>query len=233
MIVFLEAQPALSAFFLQISIWESVIASGPIQKAVLGFLLIASLVSWAIVFSKWSRLRQARTANTQFLRAFRKATGLDTVAMAMEQFRLAPLVTVFEFGYTEVDRQVKSRGTLTNKLSLERSLQLGMNEELSRLEHNMNWLATTATVSPFIGLLGTVWGIINAFEGLGQAGSASLRAVGPGIADALVATALGLAAAIPAAIFYNYFGNAIKEIGARMEDFTLEFLNTTEQRFED
>ncbi len=233
MIVFLEAHPALSAFFLQVSIWDSVLGSGPIPKAVLLFLLAASLVSWTIVFSKWSRFRQARTANTQFLRAFRKAPGLDAVAMASEQFRSAPLVTIFDFGYSEVDRQVKSRGTLTNKLSLERSLQLGMNEELSRLEHNMNWLATTATVSPFIGLFGTVWGIIKAFEGLGQAGSASLRAVAPGIADALFATAMGLAAAIPAAIFYNYFGNAVKEIGARMEDFSLEFLNKTEQRFED
>ena len=108
-----------------------------------------------------------------------------------------------------------------------------MNEELSRLEQNMNWLATTATVSPFIGLLGTVWGIINAFQGLAQAGSASLRAVAPGISEALVTTAIGLIAAIPAAIFYNYFGNSIKEIGAKMEDFSLEFLNTTEQKFED
>ena len=233
MIVFLEAQPALSAFFLQTGILESLKTSGPITMVVIGSLLAASLLSWSIVFSKWSRLRKARTANSQFLRAFRKAPSLDTAAMAMEQFRLAPLVTVFEFGYVEVDRQLKSRGTLTNKLSLERSLQLGMNEELSRLEQNMNWLATTATVSPFIGLLGTVWGIINAFQGLAQAGSASLRAVAPGISEALVTTAIGLIAAIPAAIFYNYFGNSIKEIGAKMEDFSLEFLNTTEQKFED
>jgi biopolymer transport protein TolQ len=233
MIVSLEAQPALSAFILQAGVWESIVDSGPVIKSVIGFLLAASLLSWSIVFSKWSRLRQARAANKQFLRAFRKATGLDTVAMASEQFRSAPLVSVFDFGYAEVDRQVKSRGTLTNKLSLERSLQLGMNEELSRLDQNMNWLATVATVSPFIGLLGTVWGIINAFQGLAQAGSASLRAVAPGISEALVTTAIGLAAAIPAAIFYNYFGNAIKEIGAKMEDFSLEFLNATEQRFED
>jgi biopolymer transport protein TolQ len=143
------------------------------------------------------------------------------------------LVTVFDFGYAEVERQVKSRGTLTNKLSLERSLQLGISEELNRMERNMNWLATTATVSPFIGLFGTVWGIINAFEALGTAGSASLRAVGPGIAEALVATAMGLLAAIPAAVFYNYFGNILKEMGGRMEDFSLEFLNLTEQKFED
>ncbi len=232
-IVSLEAQPALSALFLQTGIWESLASSGPVTMAVIGFLLAASLLSWSVVFSKWSRFRKARTANSQFLRAFRKAPSLETVAMAMEQFRLAPLVTVFEFGYVEVDRQVKARGTLTNKLALERSLQLGMNDELSRLEHNMNWLATTATVSPFIGLLGTVWGIINAFQGLAQAGSASLRAVAPGISEALVTTAIGLIAAIPAAIFYNYFGNAIKELGAKMEDFSLEFLNTTEQKFED
>jgi biopolymer transport protein TolQ len=97
----------------------------------------------------------------------------------------------------------------------------------------MNWLATTATVSPFIGLLGTVWGIITAFGGLAQAGSASLRAVAPGISEALVATAMGLAAAIPAAVFYNYFGTAIREFGTRMEDFSLEFLNMTERSFGD
>jgi biopolymer transport protein TolQ len=97
----------------------------------------------------------------------------------------------------------------------------------------MNWLATTATVAPFIGLFGTVLGIIKAFGALGMAGSASLRAVAPGIADALVATAAGLAAAIPAAVFYNYFGHVIREFGARMEDFSLEFLNLAERNFED
>jgi len=150
-----------------------------------------------------------------------------------EQFRSSPLVTVFDFGYAEVERQVKVRGTLTNKLALERNLQLGISEEIARFEHNMNWLATTATISPFIGLFGTVIGIITSFQGLGAAGSASLRAVAPGIAEALVATAGGLATAIPAALFYNYFGNSIREFGARMEDFSLEFLNLTEQRFED
>ena len=218
---------------MQVGIWDSLLATPPLEQAVLVFLLIFSLASWTVVFSKWSRFRQANTANVQFLRAFRKANGLDAVAVASEQFRASPLVTVFDFGYAEVERQVKARGTLTNKLSLERSLQLGMSEEIARLERNMNWLATTATVSPFIGLFGTVWGIIHAFQGLGQAGSASLRAVAPGISEALVATAMGLAAAIPAAVFYNYFGSTIKEFGARMEDFSLEFLNLTEQKFED
>jgi biopolymer transport protein TolQ len=97
----------------------------------------------------------------------------------------------------------------------------------------MNWLATTATVSPFIGLLGTVFGIIRAFGGLGQAGSASLRAVAPGISEALIATAFGLVAAIPAAVAYNYFGHTIREFGARMEDFSLEFMNLAERNFDD
>ena len=97
----------------------------------------------------------------------------------------------------------------------------------------MSWLATTASVTPFIGLFGTVWGIIDAFQGLGMAGSASLRAVAPGISEALIATAMGLAAAIPAAIFYNYYGHVIREIGARMEDFGLEFLNTSERSLGD
>lgn len=224
--------PALS-LLLQISIWETIQGAGPISWTVLVILAVLSLASWTIIFSKWSRFKNARIANTQFLRAFRKANGLQAVALASEQFRLSPLVTVFDFGYTELDRQVASKGTISNRSSLERTLQLGVSEELARLERNMNWLATAATVSPFIGLFGTVFGIIKAFGALGAAGSASLRAVAPGIADALVATAAGLAAAIPAAVAYNYFGYSIREFGARMEDFTLEFMNLTERTFED
>jgi biopolymer transport protein TolQ len=218
---------------LQISITEAVINSGPVSWTVLAILLVLSLISWTIIFSKWSRFRNARGANALFLRAFRKANSMDSVAVASEQFRISPLVTVFDFGYSEIDRQVKARGTLTNKLALERTLQLGISEEVTRLERSMNWLATTATVSPFIGLFGTVWGIMSAFGALAQAGGASLRAVGPGISEALLATAMGLAAAIPAAVFYNYFGHSIREFGARMEDFSLEFLNMTERSFGD
>jgi biopolymer transport protein TolQ len=196
-------------------------------------LLALSVLSWTIIFSKWNRLKTARAANQQFLRAFRKSPSMDAVAIASEQFRVSPLVTVFDFGYAEVERQVKARGTLTNKLALERTLQLGISEEVARLERSMSWLATTASVSPFIGLFGTVWGIIRAFGALGTAGSASLRAVAPGISEALVATAFGLAAAIPAAVAYNYFGSVIREFGTRMEDFTLEFLNMAERSFGD
>ena len=221
------------AAFLQVRIWDLISLDKPVTTVVLGLLVLFSLFSWTIIFGKWNLFRQVRTANSGFLRTFRKASGLEAAALAGEQFRNAPLVAVFDFGYEEVDRQVKSRGRIKNKLAVERTLQIGISEELTKLERNMNWLATTASVTPFIGLFGTVLGIIDAFQALSISGSASLRAVGPGIADALFATAMGLAAAIPAAVFYNHFGHVIREIGARMEDFSLEFLNMTERVFED
>jgi biopolymer transport protein TolQ len=219
--------------FLQLSLWELVLGASLISKLVLGFLLLASLLSWTIILAKWNQFKSAAAANSAFLRAFRKAPNLDAVAAAAEQFRNAPLTGVFDFGYQETVRQFKSKGEIFNKVALERTLQLGISEELTRLERQMNWLATTATVSPFVGLFGTVLGIIDAFQGLGNAGSASLRAVAPGIADALIATAAGLGAAIPAAIAYNVMGHSIKELGARMDDFAMEFLNLTERHFEE
>jgi len=203
--------------------------AGPIAKVVMVILLFFSLLSWAVIFAKWTSFSNARGANRRFLRAFRKASALEAVAVASEQFRASPLVAVFDFGYSEVDRQMKSRGAVKNKATLERSLQLGISEAVTRLERNMSILATTATVSPFIGLFGTVMGIIDAFQSLGTAGAASLRAVAPGISEALITTALGLAAAIPAAVAYNWFGTTIREFGSRMDDFALEFLNMTER----
>jgi biopolymer transport protein TolQ len=120
---------------------------------------------------------------------------------------------------------------MTNRAAVERALQIGVSEEMTRLERNMTWLATTATASPFIGLLGTVLGIIQAFMDLSQQQSTSLRTVGPGIAEALIATAVGLMAAIPAAIFYNLLSTRIRDIGTRMDDFALEFLNMVERGF--
>ena len=208
------------------------------RTTVVGFLILAvlagfSIYSWAIIYAKWRGFSQARNANGRFLRAFRKAAGLEAVMLASEQFRPAPLVAVFDSGYEEISRQVKSRGTVTNQIALERSLQLGTSEALRKLENNMNWLATTASISPFIGLLGTVIGIIRSFQQLGSQGSTSMRAVGPGISEALVATAIGLFAAIPAGIFYNYFGAQLREMGARMDDFAMEFMNLAERSFND
>src|SRR5262249_30132426 len=152
--------------------------NGLAETAVLVVLIIFSVFSWTAIIAKWSALRGARKTNARFLRAFRKAAGIEAVVLATEQFRPSPLVAVFDFGYEEVERQVKSRGALTNRTAVERSLQLGMSEELAKLERNMSWLATTASVTPFIGLLGTVLGIIKAFVGLGSQGATSLSAVG-------------------------------------------------------
>ena len=219
------------AFLLQTNYVEMLKHNGPIEWAILGVLAVFSLCSWTVIFSKLGSLRGARKTNARFLRAFRKATGMEAVMVASEQYRPSPLVAVFDFGYEELERQVKLRGGVHNRTALERTLQLGVSEELAKLERHMNWLATTASVAPFIGLMGTVMGIISAFNDLGQMGSTSLKAVGPGISQALIATAVGLFAAIPAAIFYNYFGHLIREMGARMDDFSLEFLNLAERSF--
>jgi biopolymer transport protein TolQ len=225
------AASAAFSFLIQVELLDYVRKTTSVGIAVLAILFIFSVSSWTIIFSKWSALRRAKASNARFLRAFRKANGLEAVMVASEQFRPSPLVSVFDFGYTEINRQVQTRGGFSNKAALERSLQLGTNEELARLEHNLNWLATTASVSPFIGLFGTVLGIIRAFEMLGSSGGTSLASVGPGISEALFATAVGLFAAIPAAIFYNHFGHMLKELGARMDDFALEFINLAERSF--
>jgi biopolymer transport protein TolQ len=230
--VTLTANPAVFALF-QISFEEMLGGMSPLTIGVIGLLLVFSIFSWTIIFSKWNSLRTARKADRRFLRAFRKASGLEAVMVASEQFRPAPLVAVFEFGFEELNRQVKGKGTIQNKLALERTLQLGANEEVAKLEQNMSWLATTASVSPFIGLFGTVVGIIRSFQKLGEAGSVSLRAVGPGISEALIATAVGLAAAIPAYIFYNQFSASIREVGGQLDDFALEFMNLAERSFGD
>jgi biopolymer transport protein TolQ len=219
------------AFLLQaVNIWQ-MIQGSPLTLAVMGVLFCFSIYSWTIIFSKSTSLRAARRTNDRFLRAFRKSSGLEAVMVASERYRPSPLVTVFDFGYEEVERQVRGRNKMTNRTAVERALQMGVSEEMSRLERNMSWLATTATASPFIGLLGTVLGIIQSFIDLSQQASTSLRTVGPGIAIALIATAVGLLAAIPAAIFYNILSARIREIGTRMDDFALEFLNMVERGF--
>lgn len=213
--------------------WDLVSHSSVLVNAVLGILILFSIYSWTVIFAKWSSFGAARKGDERFLRAFRKANGLEAVMVASEQFRPAPLVAVFDSGYQEVSRQIKQRGGLSNRDAINRSLQIGTNQQLSRLEQNLSWLATTASVSPFIGLFGTVLGIIRAFQNLGNAGSTSLRSVGPGISEALIATAAGLFAAIPAAMAYNHFGHQLKELGTMMDDFSLEFLNMIERSFGD
>jgi biopolymer transport protein TolQ len=162
------------------------------------------------------------------VRAFRKAQRLQDIAAVAEQFKPSPLVGVFEGGYEEYKRQAGTFGTLRNLVTIQRGMQIGASEEITRLERNLPWLAITAAVTPFVGLFGTVWGIIDAFHGLGTAGAATLRAVAPGISEALITTAAGLAAAIPAVIAYNLIGASIREFASRSDDFALEVLNAVE-----
>ena len=204
--------------------------TGPVAKVVLLLLLLFSLISWAIILSKWSVLRRARVQSGRFVRAFRKAQRLQDVAAVAEQFRPSPLVGVFEGGFEEFRRQGGvSTGVARNPTAIQRAMQIANSEELTRFERNLPWLAITGAVTPFIGLFGTVWGIIDAFHGLGTAGAATLRAVAPGISEALITTAAGLAAAIPAVIAYNLIGGSIREFAARGDDFALEMLNAVER----
>src|SRR5580700_8525926 len=218
----------LPAVFVGGEIVDMLSNTGAVAKLVLLVLLAFSLVSWSIILTKWSLLRRARAQSGRFIRAFRKAQRLQDIAAVADQFKPSPLVGVFEGGYEEFKRQTAATGVLRNLTGVQRGMQIGASEEITRLERNVPWLAITAAVTPFIGLFGTVWGIIDAFHGLGTAGGATLRAVAPGISEALITTAAGLAAAIPAVIAYNLIGNSIRVFAARGDDFSLEVLNAIE-----
>jgi biopolymer transport protein TolQ len=198
--------------------------TGLVAKVVLIILFIFSILSWSVILSKWGSLKRARVQSGRFLRAFRKAQRLQDVAAVSEQFKPSPLVPVFENAYDEYRRQGDA-----NITAVHRAAQIASSEELTRLERRLPLLATTGAVTPFIGLFGTVWGIIDAFQGLGDAGAATLRAVAPGISEALITTAAGLFTAIPAVIAYNHYVHSLKEFAARMDDFSLELLNLIER----
>ena len=210
---------------------DLILSAGPLAQLVMLVLLAFSVYSWTIAFSKYGALKTAKRKDTMFLGAFRRVGKLSEMNAAVEQYQPAPMVTVFKYGYEELARQVNKYGSIRSGDAIERVMRLGANEETARLQQNMGWLATTASAAPFIGLFGTVWGILESFRGLGQAGGATLRAVAPGIAEALIATAFGLFAAIPALIFYNHFSQQIREIRARIEDFGLEFFNLAERDY--
>jgi biopolymer transport protein TolQ len=218
--------PVESTGLLSLLLNQSLLAS-----IVLLILLCLSILSWTIAVSKYNLLKRAGRNDLKFMKQLRRAGQLADLNASSEHYRPAPLVTVFEFGYEEVARQVNTYARLRNPSALERSLQLGISEEVAHLQRHLGWLATTASASPFIGLFGTVWGVLEAFRGLGQAGGATLRAVEPGIAEALIATAAGLFAAIPALFFYNHLSQRIREIRTRMDDFSLEFFNLAERNY--
>jgi biopolymer transport protein TolQ len=203
-------------------------------------LVLFSLASWSVILAKWFELRSARKTSERFLRVFRKASRLNEAADAVPRNRAAPLAAMFQSGYAEVEAQIKaSRHTAGPEASLKvrsvdgvaRSLQRAIGSEQERLQRALPLLATTASVTPFIGLFGTVWGIMNTFHAIGTTGSTSIVTVAPGIAEALVNTAAGLLAAIPAVIAYNHLLAKVRHLRRRMEDFLLEFLNLVERNF--
>jgi biopolymer transport protein TolQ len=198
--------------------------------------LIFSIVSWAMIFQKLGFFGRIRRESNQFLRIFRATRGVaNPQALASAG---SPFASVYASGFRELQSQVgtgtgnpSSNGKLRSLTAVNASMQLASAEEVRRAEKGMSWLATTASVSPFIGLFGTVWGIIDAFSGLGAAGSASLRAVAPGISEALFTTAAGLATAIPAVIFYNHFLQSIRDLAGRLDTFSMEVAAQIEKTF--
>ena len=217
-------------------IWQLLANTGLVARIVLFILLAFSVLSWAIIFHKHRSFRAARRDSREFLRIFRQSKKLSDIRASCKSLKASPLVEVFLAGYREIESQAVAgenpgKPRIRSLDAVQRALQIAASAELTRMEQWLSWLATTGSVTPFIGLFGTVWGIIDAFRGLGTAGTASLRSVAPGISEALVTTAAGLFAAIPAVVAYNQFVQHIKEFGALMDDFALEFLNMTERHF--
>ncbi len=217
--------------------WTLVLNSGPIAQLVLLVLLVFSVASWAIMIRKLRNFREIRRQTEQFYEEFRRSDSLSQIYRDCDRFPRSHLVGVFKSAYAELNQQMssppaESEGARVKSLGgVQRSLQRASLAEMTALERSLNWLATTGSVTPFIGLLGTVVGIINAFQGLGAGGTTTIQAVAPGISEALVATAAGLFAAIPAVIGYNHFVSDLKVFGAEMDDFSVELLNLIERSF--
>jgi len=202
---------------------------GPVAVGVLILLLIASLYSWTVTLGKISTFSKAAKESRRFIRGFRKATRLQEIVTLAAECKKSPLAQVFEDVYETYKRQTGGSGPPRNLASLERSAQTAASEAVTSLEQRLTWLATIASVSPFVGLFGTVMGIVDAFHGLGAEGSATLRAVAPGISEALITTAAGLFVAIPAVAAYNQFTARIKVFAAATDDFCRELLNSLEE----
>lgn len=217
--------------------FQLIMDAGPISLAVLLILLVFSLVSWAIIFSKWTTLRRAESHTAAFLEIFRRSKKFSEVHAVCHQLRTSPLVGLFLSGYNELNYQLKSKGDgekearVHNLESVARSLIRASNGEVLKLEQRLPFLATTGSATPFIGLFGTVWGIMNAFQNIGAVQSANISVVAPGVSEALIATAAGLAAAIPAVIFYNFFLSWVKRLSTQMDDFALEYISIIERNF--
>jgi biopolymer transport protein TolQ len=222
--------------------------SSAVTKIVLLFLALFSIISWSIIlYKKWTFGRASRQS-ASFIDVFRRSNKFSEVQAICQSVRESPLVGLFQAGYAELTAQLRQNGqpeapggsnprptparpTLKSLTAVDRALLRASVVEVNKLEHRIPFLATTASISPFIGLFGTVWGIMAAFQGIGQTGSTNLGVVAPGIAEALVATAAGLFAAIPAVYFYNSLTQRVKLFASEMDDFAMEFLNIAERNF--
>ena len=224
------------------SLYEQFMQAGFMAKFVFGVLALMSIVSWAIIVSKFFEFKRAAGQTDRFLEVFHRSQRFSEVNAAAERLRASPLVAIFQSGYVEIDAQVKASSEsganptsasyrLKSLESLQRTLQRAVGVELQVMGRGTGFLATTAAASPFIGLFGTVWGIMMAFQEISISGSSSLATVAPGIAEALINTAAGLGAAIPALIGFNYYSNRIRTLRADMQDFVLEFVNLAERNF--
>jgi biopolymer transport protein TolQ len=236
--------PAAGAGQVDTDIVHLVANASPTAKVVLAILLIFSAISWGIILYKLWQFRRAARQTSTFLEVFRKSSKFSEVQAVCQNVADSPLVGLFRSGYAELNAQLRSapgaepkpaagaaRPTLKSLDAVDRALLRASTVEMTKLERRVPFLATTASITPFIGLFGTVWGIMTSFQGIGAAGSSSLGVVAPGIAEALIATAAGLFAAIPAVYFYNHFTNRVKHFAGDMDDFSLEFLNIAERNF--
>lgn len=222
---------------MSMSIITMIAHAGPMVKLVMLTLLLFSVVSWAIVIMKQVMFRRARVATHGFLEIFWKCKTLNDACKAAGEHPQSPEAAVFVAGYTELKKisqaQAAGEATLEMQLAtmdnLKRTVRKAQLQESDRLGRSLAFLATTGSATPFIGLFGTVWGIMTSFQDIGVRGSASLAVVAPGISEALVATAAGLAVAIPAVIFYNYFSNKLADSDTEVESFTSDFLNLVER----
>ena len=217
---------------------QMIIHAGMVVKGVLFLLLVFSVVSWAIIFMKWRLFRRAREENGYFLEMFWDNPAFHRLYNDSSDLGASPVAQLFRAAYAEIQRIGKIQNPSTTKngapmLSMmdvvDRTLKKTMIDQGNRLERAISFLATTGNTTPFIGLFGTVWGIMDSFHGIGLKGSASLAVVAPGISEALVATAAGLAAAIPAVIAFNYFMNKIRIVETEFQSFTADFLNIVER----
>ncbi len=225
----------------QQGILDLVKGSGLVVQAVLYLLVLFSVVSWGIIFSKYRQVRTAKSESARFVEIFWQSRNLASIHDASRELRSSPVAQVFRAGYEELLRVSQSKKesahgeSLTTELggvdNVTRAMKRATSVEITKLEKLLTFLATTASTTPFIGLFGTVWGIMNAFRGLSATHSSSIQAVAPGIAEALIATAAGLAAAIPALMAYNHFVQRIKVLAVDMDNFSHEFLNIAERHF--